>query len=609
MAFRQPLWPLTLLLLSGCCSVLPDVSDPAARALALRPLDPEPTRPDPNLRPATLSEGSQAAPEKAPVTKLPDQVTPKDKTQPPDTLIIPRALPGSGAPKVEWPKKPAEREQALKALYPALPALPQRPQPMRGPTGRPLSLTDLQSLAAANSPAVKNALAGVQAARGAVIQAAAFPNPNIFYEADTVGTGAGGYQGAGFDQPIKGANKIKLAKAAAEMDLKNAELALKKAQNDLATQVRSNYFAVLVALENIKVSHALAVFANNVYQRQLDLLKADQAAPYEPIQLRPLYYQARFNLLQAINQFHASWKQLAATLGLPAMPPTELTGRVDMPVPVFDYDQVLQQALSRHTDVLTALNTVQKGRYLLELAQVQPIPDFDIHVLIQKDYTTPQRTIVYSGVLTLPIPIWDQNRGNILQARGSLFQAAHQLQITKLQLTNSLADAYNRYQTYHEQVLIVVKQIEDQVRAYRSIYARYREVGDTVAFGDVVTAQQTLAGFITSYISALGLQWTAVVDMANLLQTDDLFGLGQTEQFAPIPDLGRMLPEVCPPPRPLQLPRVRPIADATGTTVAPSEPGPSWLPPTPVTREEIRLEPRVTLSLAEQLPEPVTPRP
>jgi len=134
----------------------------------------------------------------------------------------------------------------------------------------------------------------MQAARGAVIQSAAFPNPNIFWESDTVGTGGAGYQGGGFDQPIKGANKIKLAKAAAEMDLKNAELALKKAQNDLATQVRSNYFAVLVALENIKASYALAVFTENVYKRQLNLLKADQAAPYEPIQLRPLAFQARF---------------------------------------------------------------------------------------------------------------------------------------------------------------------------------------------------------------------------------------------------------------------------------------------------------------------------
>jgi cobalt-zinc-cadmium efflux system outer membrane protein len=452
---------------------------------------------------------------------------------------------------------------------------------------------------------MRSAVAGVQAARGAVIQAAAFPNPSIFWEADTVGTGGGGagYPGAGFDQPIKGANKIKLAKAAAEMDLKNAELALKKAQNDLATQVRGYYFAVLVARENVKVSYALAVFTKNVYLRQLDLLKADQAAPYEPMQLRPLYNLARFNLIQAINQHDASWKQLAATMGLPAMPPTGLTGRVDMPVPVFDRDRVLQRVLERHTDVLASMNLIQKSRYLLETAQVQPIPDFDVHVLIQKDYTTPQRMMVYSGAVTMPIPLWDQNRGNILQARGLLYQAVHQTQITKLQLTSTLADAFNRYQTAHEQVRIAVKLVEDQVPVYRSIYARYREVGDVVAFGDVVTAQQTLATYITTYISALGTQWAAVVDVANLLQTDDLFGQGQTEQFTPIPDLGRVLPEACPPRRRFLPPRWRRLANdhRTPTPTSVHEPLRSTLT-TEATADLIPV-PHATLSFAEQLPE------
>jgi len=61
-ASRRLFLPLGLAFLCGCCSVLPDVSEPAARALALRPLDPEPTRPDPNLRPATLSQKPQPTP-------------------------------------------------------------------------------------------------------------------------------------------------------------------------------------------------------------------------------------------------------------------------------------------------------------------------------------------------------------------------------------------------------------------------------------------------------------------------------------------------------------------------------------------------------------------
>ena len=47
-----------------------------------------------------------------------------------------------------------------------------------------------------------------------------------------------------------------------------------------------------------------------------------------------------------------------------------------------------------------------------------------------------------------------------------------------------------------------------------------RQIAVDVVFGDLVTAQQTLAGYITAYVTALGSQWQAVVDIANLLQTD-----------------------------------------------------------------------------------------
>src|SRR5262249_1942157 len=245
-----------------------------------------------------------------------------------------------------------------------------------GPEGKPLTLADLQSLATANNPSIKNAVAAVEAARGAAIQAGAYPNPTVAWEADTVGTSGPGYQAPYVHQVIKGANDTRLRKAAATMDLRNAELALRRAQYDLATQVRSNYFAVLVARENAKVSRALAQFAERIYRVQVDLLLGAEAAAYEPMQMRPLVLQARFNLIQATNQFQASWKQLAAALGLPGMPPTELAGRVDLPIPVYSYDEVLTQMLNRHTDVLTARNSLQKARYNLELAQVAPFPDF-----------------------------------------------------------------------------------------------------------------------------------------------------------------------------------------------------------------------------------------
>src|SRR5262249_6017644 len=65
--------------------------------------------------------------------------------------------------------------------------------------------------------------------------------------------------------------------------------------------------------------------------------------------------------------------------------------------------------------------------------------------------------------------------------------------------------------------------LPNQARAYRAVYERYQHQPEKVSFNDVVTAQQTLSTALQTYLTVLAAQWTAVVDVANLLQNDSLF--------------------------------------------------------------------------------------
>jgi cobalt-zinc-cadmium efflux system outer membrane protein len=486
-------------------------------------------------------------------------------------LFVPPELPGADAPPIEkMSEEPAEKARQLKELYPPLPPLPATPRPAPGPAGRPLSLADLQSLGETYSPAVKSAYSAVEAATGAARQAGAYPNPTFAFEHDTAQTGQAGYPGFYIDQLIKTGDKLKLQEAAATMDLLNARVALRRARTDLAYQVRGAYFAVLVAQENMRVSEALYRFTNEIYTVQIDMVRTSGlAAGYEPMQLRPLALQARLAFVQARNQYLTSWKQLAAAMGLPDMPPSELQGRVDLPVPVFDYNAVLAR-LGRHTDVLTAMNNIQKAKYNLELAKVTPLPDVDVRLLVQKDYTTPPFQVVESFQMSVPVPVWDQNKGGIHQAEWLLRQASVGPDQARNALINTLADAFNRYETTRETVAITRQQVRDQVRAYRGAYARRQTLPADVAFGDLVTAEQTLAAYIAAYVTALGQQWQAVVDVANLLQTDDLFQVAPCEEVFPVPDL-QPLPRpviIKPPPAPCAAAPQSPATPAT-TEAAP----------------------------------------
>jgi cobalt-zinc-cadmium efflux system outer membrane protein len=456
-------------------------------------------------------------------------------------LYIPEGLPGADSPDIGIPKDPKERERYFDKLYQPVPPLPPMAPPAPGPEGRPLTLADLQRLAETYSPTIKSAYAAVEAAKAAAFQAGMYPNPQIAYEHDTVETGPAGYPGGYFDQLIKTGGKLTVQQAAATMDVLTARLNLRKARADLWTQVRSNYFAILVALQGVRYYDALYKFAEHLYEYQIKQLRVSKlGAGYEPMQLRPLVLQARFDGIQARNRYAASWRQLAATLGLPDMPPSELAGSVDMPLPVFDYDNVVSR-LVNHTDVRNSLVSVQKAKYSVRSQKLVPLPDIGVRALVQKDYTTPPNQVVQSAVMYMTVPLWNLNQGGIRQAQWQLAQAAAGPDQARLALINTLADAYNRYVVSRQQVEITMQQMRDLVQVYKSAWVRNQLTPQAVSFSDLWPIQVTLESYVNVFITALAAQFQATVDVADLLQTEDFFQAGQRQDVLRLPVLEDLL--------------------------------------------------------------------
>jgi cobalt-zinc-cadmium efflux system outer membrane protein len=211
---------------------------------------------------------------------------------------------------------------------------------------------------------------------------------------------------------------------------------------------------------------------------------------------------------------------------------------------------------------LTAENTFIKAQYNLKLARQTVVPDVDVRLMLQKDYTGTPFNIDPSVQVYFPLPVWDRNQGGIIQAQGNLVNSSEEAHRIRDDLTTRLADAFERYNTnrvllsyYRDQIL------PDLVRAYRGLYQRYQtEMAPGAAlpgalappaaatsppqFADVVVGQQNLAAAVVTYVATLGQAWQAVVDVADLLQTDDIYRVEDkvfpTECLAPLPDIGTL---------------------------------------------------------------------
>ena len=501
---------------------------------ALLELQREPAVRTSPLKDEALRTAAWTQPDPRARTPGPDQRTPD--------LHIPPRLPVRRRRTSGYPSDRAAAGPVIDRLYPELPPLPVEPPVQPGPDGKPYTLADFQRLAAANSPTLRQAVSDVEAAKGNWIQAKTYANPVLSYLVDPSNNNStAGVQGAAIEQIIKTGGKMKLGIAAAQKDLDNAVLALKRARSDLSTSVRNAYFTVLVDRETLIVTRAVAQFTDDVYRIQTGLLRGAQAAPYEPASLRAQAYLNRLTYKQAIFSYIYDWKSLVATIGMQQLPLSEIAGRVDRFFPYYDYDEVLAHALKNHTDILTARNGVVKAQHLLRLAQVTPLfPDLDVRASLEKDFALAPFGTYQTLSVGFPIPIWDQNKGNIIAAQAALLRASEESHRVEVTIANNLAAAYSNYKNnlvaledYRRTIL------PDMVRYYRGIFSR-RQLDPSSAFGDLVVAQQNLTASVTAYITVLGTLWSSVVGVADYLQTDDLYQLAKKHELPEVPDFTKL---------------------------------------------------------------------
>jgi outer membrane protein, heavy metal efflux system len=450
-----------------------------------------------------------------------------------DRLRIPPELPGAAAPPLLMPRRdpsrPEAHEAALQALYPTLPPIGDSLSPQMPVTGQPLTLGDLQRIAKAESPLLHSAAALVRAADGGVLQAGLLPNPIVGFAGDHINqNNSSGMLGGFVSQEFVLHCKTRLARAVAEADRELADQTYRTIENEVVAGVRRGYFAVLAAQETMRVSEALARFADEVYGLQVDLVRSGQSAAYEPLQLRVLAYQSRAQVVQARNRYVAAWKGLAVTVGRPDMPPMLLCGTIDQPMPLIRHETLQAKILAGHSMIAAAHVALERAHRELRLAEANRIPNVTVAGTVQHDDTMANHNTTYNVAVGVPVPIFNRNQGNILKARATVEKAAADVAAVENELAAQLARAFERYDNQRRLVVWSRDRIlPDQMQAYRGIYGRHRIDPERVGFGEIVAAQQTLVAATTTYLQTLTDAWDAVVELGKIAQADDLFALAE----------------------------------------------------------------------------------
>lgn len=382
-----------------------------------------------------------------------------------------------------------------------------------------MGLADLIDLTLKRNPRLARVGWAVETARGRGIQAGLYPNPTVNVIGNELGdrTGPSGIWSAYTSQEIVTANKLGLSQAAAFKEVDQATLNLMAERYMVYTEVRQAFFEAVTLQRRAEILGELIKLADKSVENANKLLKAKEGSQLDVVQLEVDLERYRAELEATQRAVPAAYRNLAASVGVQDMPIVSLAGNLDTPLPDYDLDRVRVYVLGVHPELRSAQVGVERAQLLVRRAEVEPVPN----ATVGAGYTRQgqNRSNDWDIGVSVPIPLWNKNQGNILAARAQVEETVSQVGRVQNDLVNRLATAFGTYaaarkraERYKTAILPKAQQTYQlSLKAYQ---------GGQFEYLRVLAAQRTVAEANLELVRSLGEMWRAASEIAGLMLED-----------------------------------------------------------------------------------------
>ncbi|WP_460418910.1 TolC family protein [Pseudomonas sp. microsymbiont 2] len=370
---------------------------------------------------------------------------------------------------------------------------------LAGPAGaQGLSLDQALAAAFAQNPEFAAVGREIGIAEGERRQAGLMPNPELSWEVedtrrDTSTTTVtlsqalelGGKRGA----------RIEVAEAGQAV----ARLELERQRNGLRADVIQAFHAALraqTALELAQQSQALTERGLRVVDGRV---RAGQSSPVEATRAQVQLAQAQAAVRRAQTERSVAWQALARLTGSAQAGFDRLDSAALSPGPAPRAEQLLAK-VEQTAEWRLAAAQIERGDASLGSEKAQRIPN--LTVSLGSQYSREDRERVNVVGLSMPLPLFDRNQGNVLAAARRADQARDLRNAVELRLRSDTRSALDQWATAMGEVQAYDRTILPSAQQAVDTATRGFEMGK-FAFLDVLDAQRTLIEARGLYLEAL----------------------------------------------------------------------------------------------------------
>lgn len=381
-----------------------------------------------------------------------------------------------------------------------------------------ISLSNAVDTALKNNPNLKAFKYEISSLEGIKIQAGLLPNPEADFEAeDFLGRkDLSGFRGSQytlsasqlFELGGKRSNRVNVA----ESRINSAKGEYEILVLDLIAQVKSAFFALYRIHHQISLQEKFIQINEDILKTVSERVKAGRTSPAEKSKVKVALINSRIELQRLQRDYESAntgLNSLLGTTGKNFIPSTDLFEKLLTPP---DKEGILGD-LENIPSIKNLNYEIDFRKASLELERSQAIPDLTVNLGVR--YLNELKTNSFVARLSIPLPIFNRNQGNIQSAEVRIRQMDDIINAQKLSVISSLNTSLNNLlSAYNNAVQLRKNILPESEKAYEITRQGYLQ--GRFALIDLLDAQRTLFETQTQYLLEISDYYNSLIEVENI---------------------------------------------------------------------------------------------
>jgi cobalt-zinc-cadmium efflux system outer membrane protein len=385
-----------------------------------------------------------------------------------------------------------------------------------------LRLPQAQALALMQNPDLAAFAWDVRAGEARTLQAGLRPNPEAGVEVENV-AGSGEFRdfdGAevtlSLSQVIELAGKRRKRAQVAALERDLAAWDYETSRLDVLTQVTQAFVDVLSVQERLAVDAELVRLAEQVARTVTERVNAGKVSPLEATRARVALASSRIALQRARRELSAAKDRLAATWGGTPATFERVAGNLETLNPI-PSAAALAQRVEQNPDIARWATAMAQRQAALTLEEANRSPDPTLGAGVRYfNMVDEADAYAFLFAASVPLPVFDRNQGNILEARYQLAKTEAERRAAAVRVQTALAETHAALSAaYSEAVTLRDEVLPGAQQAFEAAREGYHQ--GKFQFLDMLDAQRTLFEARGQYLEALSAYHQAVAALERLI--------------------------------------------------------------------------------------------